>query len=142
MLIPALRILKTLCRKLKHPEDFDYRQLARLTPGYVGAELMALCREAAMSAVDRVLLEMQDKNQGLVPKAEGRGESEGPQGACPLQQGPEVQEGAGDESCQALADTESQEMTDLINVPPRDEQQPLATETIFRVIYLTPLSVD
>ncbi|XP_036816752.1 nuclear valosin-containing protein-like [Oncorhynchus mykiss] len=127
-----LRILKTLCRKLKHPEDFDYRQLARLTPGYVGAELMALCREAAMSAVDRVLLEMQDKNQGLVPKAEGRGESEGPQGACPLQQGPEVQEGAGDESCQALADTESQEMTDLINVPPRDEQQPLATETIFR----------
>uniref|UniRef100_A0A8C7T0N0 Nuclear VCP like n=1 Tax=Oncorhynchus mykiss TaxID=8022 RepID=A0A8C7T0N0_ONCMY len=82
-----LRILKTLCRKLKHPEDFDYRQLARLTPGYVGAELMALCREAAMSAVDRVLLEMQDKNQGLVPKAEGRGESEGPQGACPLQQG-------------------------------------------------------
>uniref|UniRef100_A0A8C8D2T1 AAA+ ATPase domain-containing protein n=1 Tax=Oncorhynchus tshawytscha TaxID=74940 RepID=A0A8C8D2T1_ONCTS len=60
-----LRILKTLCRKLKLPEDFDYRQLARLTPGYVGADLMALCREAAMSAVNRVLLEKQDKNQGL-----------------------------------------------------------------------------
>uniref|UniRef100_A0A8C7MP04 Nuclear VCP like n=1 Tax=Oncorhynchus kisutch TaxID=8019 RepID=A0A8C7MP04_ONCKI len=60
-----LRILKTLCRKLKLPEDFDYRQLARLTPGYVGADLMALCREAAMSAVNRVLLERQDKNQGL-----------------------------------------------------------------------------
>ncbi|XP_045551918.1 nuclear valosin-containing protein-like [Salmo salar] len=88
-----LRILKTLCRKLKHPEDFDYRQLARLTPGYVGADLMALCREAAMSAVNRILLEMQDKNQGLVPKAEGRGESERPQGACPLPQGPEAQGG-------------------------------------------------
>uniref|UniRef100_A0A8C8CN37 AAA+ ATPase domain-containing protein n=1 Tax=Oncorhynchus tshawytscha TaxID=74940 RepID=A0A8C8CN37_ONCTS len=61
-----LRILKTLCRKLKLPEDFDYRQLARLTPGYVGADLMALCREAAMSAVNRVLLEKQDKNQGLL----------------------------------------------------------------------------
>lgn len=52
-----LRILKTLCRKLKLPEDFDYQKLARLTPGYVGADLMALCREAAMTAVNRVLLE-------------------------------------------------------------------------------------
>uniref|UniRef100_A0A4W6BR59 Nuclear VCP like n=1 Tax=Lates calcarifer TaxID=8187 RepID=A0A4W6BR59_LATCA len=52
-----LRILKTLCRKLKLPENFDYQQLARLTPGYVGADLMALCREAAMTAVNRVLLE-------------------------------------------------------------------------------------
>uniref|UniRef100_A0A673BWI5 AAA+ ATPase domain-containing protein n=1 Tax=Sphaeramia orbicularis TaxID=375764 RepID=A0A673BWI5_9TELE len=52
-----LRILKTLCRKLKLPEDFDYQQVARLTPGYVGADLMALCREAAMNAVNRVLLE-------------------------------------------------------------------------------------
>ncbi|XP_034537246.1 nuclear valosin-containing protein-like [Notolabrus celidotus] len=51
-----LRILKTLCRKLKLPEDFDFQQLARLTPGYVGADLMALCREAAMTAVNRVLL--------------------------------------------------------------------------------------
>ncbi|XP_062286184.1 nuclear valosin-containing protein-like isoform X1 [Scomber scombrus] len=58
-----LRILKTLCRKLKLPEDFDYRQLARLTPGYVGADLMALCREAAMSAVNRVLLEMRGPQQ-------------------------------------------------------------------------------
>uniref|UniRef100_A0AAQ6A2R5 Nuclear VCP like n=1 Tax=Amphiprion ocellaris TaxID=80972 RepID=A0AAQ6A2R5_AMPOC len=49
------RILKTLCRKLNLPEDFDYQKLARLTPGYVGADLMALCREAAMSAVNRIL---------------------------------------------------------------------------------------
>nr|XP_061820714.1 nuclear valosin-containing protein-like isoform X2 [Nerophis lumbriciformis] len=51
-----LRILKTLCRQLKMPEDFDYGRLARLTPGYVGADLMALCREAAMNAANRVLL--------------------------------------------------------------------------------------
>ncbi|XP_038816435.1 nuclear valosin-containing protein-like [Salvelinus namaycush] len=119
-----LRILKTLCRKLKLPEDFDYRQLARLTPGYVGADLMALCREAAMSAVNRVLLERQDKNQGLVPMAEERAESEGPQGAGPLPQGPE--------RFQASADTVIQEMTDLSHVPQGDKQQlPLATETTF-----------
>nr|XP_020463224.1 nuclear valosin-containing protein-like isoform X1 [Monopterus albus]XP_020463225.1 nuclear valosin-containing protein-like isoform X1 [Monopterus albus]XP_020463226.1 nuclear valosin-containing protein-like isoform X1 [Monopterus albus]XP_020463227.1 nuclear valosin-containing protein-like isoform X1 [Monopterus albus]XP_020463228.1 nuclear valosin-containing protein-like isoform X1 [Monopterus albus] len=58
-----LRILKTLCRKLKLPEDIDYQQLARLTPGYVGADLMALCREAAMGAVNRVLLEIRGQAQ-------------------------------------------------------------------------------
>ncbi|TRY91629.1 hypothetical protein DNTS_021770 [Danionella cerebrum] len=52
-----VKILKTLCRKLALPEDFDFVQLAHLTPGYVGADLMALCREAAMNAVNRVLLE-------------------------------------------------------------------------------------
>uniref|UniRef100_A0A673C2T7 AAA+ ATPase domain-containing protein n=1 Tax=Sphaeramia orbicularis TaxID=375764 RepID=A0A673C2T7_9TELE len=61
-----LRILKTLCRKLKLPEDFDYQQVARLTPGYVGADLMALCREAAMNAVNRVLLEVNCQSNGHV----------------------------------------------------------------------------
>ncbi|KAK5604765.1 hypothetical protein CRENBAI_010880 [Crenichthys baileyi] len=60
-----LRILKTLCRKLTLPEDFGYQQLARLTPGYVGADLMALCREAAMAAVNRVLLETRPPPQSL-----------------------------------------------------------------------------
>ncbi|NWU96343.1 NVL protein, partial [Upupa epops] len=50
------KILRTLCRKLKLPETFEFRHLARLTPGYVGADLMALCREAAMCTVNRVLI--------------------------------------------------------------------------------------
>ncbi|KAM4772494.1 nuclear valosin-containing protein-like [Rhinophrynus dorsalis] len=53
-----LRILQTLCRKLKLPESFDFQRLAHLTPGYVGADLMALCREAAMCAVNRVLIQL------------------------------------------------------------------------------------
>ncbi|CAL9687683.1 unnamed protein product [Knipowitschia caucasica] len=57
-----LRILKTLCRKLKLSEDIDYGQMARLTPGYVGADLMALCREAAMCAVNRALLDTRSKS--------------------------------------------------------------------------------
>ncbi|XP_058651164.1 nuclear valosin-containing protein-like isoform X2 [Onychostoma macrolepis] len=52
-----LKILKTLCRKITLPEEFDYRELARLTPGFVGADLMALCREAAMSTINRILLQ-------------------------------------------------------------------------------------
>nr|XP_009935676.1 PREDICTED: nuclear valosin-containing protein-like [Opisthocomus hoazin] len=50
------KILRTLCRKLKLPESFDFRHLAHLTPGYVGADLMALCREAAICTVNRVLI--------------------------------------------------------------------------------------
>ncbi|NXR89619.1 NVL protein, partial [Hypocryptadius cinnamomeus] len=50
------KILQTLCRKLKLPQSFEFRHLARLTPGYVGADLMALCREAAMGTVSRVLV--------------------------------------------------------------------------------------
>ncbi|XP_010286472.1 PREDICTED: nuclear valosin-containing protein-like isoform X1 [Phaethon lepturus] len=50
------KILRTLCRKLKLPQSFEFHHLARLTPGYVGADLMALCREAAMCTVNRVLL--------------------------------------------------------------------------------------
>uniref|UniRef100_A0A673C2X7 AAA+ ATPase domain-containing protein n=1 Tax=Sphaeramia orbicularis TaxID=375764 RepID=A0A673C2X7_9TELE len=76
-----LRILKTLCRKLKLPEDFDYQQVARLTPGYVGADLMALCREAAMNAVNRVLLEVkQNCTEHLTLNVKAQNESLGMQG--------------------------------------------------------------
>ena len=42
-----------LCRELRLAERFDFVYLARNTPGYVGADLMALAREAAMVAVNR-----------------------------------------------------------------------------------------
>jgi len=48
------RILQVLCKKLKLAPDMDFKTIARNTPGYVGADLMALTREAAMSAVNRV----------------------------------------------------------------------------------------
>ncbi|XP_075386797.1 nuclear valosin-containing protein-like isoform X1 [Tenrec ecaudatus] len=64
------RILQTLCRKLKLPETFNFRQLAHLTPGFVGADLMALCREAAMCSVNRVLMKLQEQQN---PDAEAEG---------------------------------------------------------------------
>ncbi|NXJ25458.1 NVL protein, partial [Dicrurus megarhynchus] len=57
------KILQTLCRKLKLPESFEFRHLARLTPGYVGADLMALCREAAMCTVNRVLMTSEEQSR-------------------------------------------------------------------------------
>ncbi|NXF05549.1 NVL protein, partial [Smithornis capensis] len=57
------KILQTLCRKLKLPEAFEFGHLARLTPGYVGADLMALCREAAMCTVNRVLIKSEEQRR-------------------------------------------------------------------------------
>uniref|UniRef100_A0A9L0R2Q8 Nuclear valosin-containing protein-like n=1 Tax=Equus caballus TaxID=9796 RepID=A0A9L0R2Q8_HORSE len=64
------RILQTLCRKLRLPDTFHFRHLAHLTPGFVGADLMALCREAAMCAVHRVLMKLQEQ-QKKDPETEG-----------------------------------------------------------------------
>ncbi len=46
--------------------DIDFARLAQLTPGYVGADLEALCREAAMIALRRVLPHI-DYQKGYIP---------------------------------------------------------------------------
>lgn len=48
-----LQILQVLCRKMRLGEDCDLKQLAQRTVGYVGADLTALTKEAAVSAVNR-----------------------------------------------------------------------------------------
>ncbi|XP_029926909.1 nuclear valosin-containing protein-like isoform X2 [Myripristis murdjan] len=116
-----LRILKTLCRNLKLPEDFDFLQLARLTPGYVGADLMALCREAAMVAVNRVLLKMQSQSRSpTVDISEG-----GPQEKAPLPQEPLREESCavGSIDGHPSAMSESQDMRELSTLPQADPRQ-------------------
>jgi transitional endoplasmic reticulum ATPase len=46
--------------------DIDFGRLAHLTPGFVGADLEALCREAAMIALRRVLPHI-DYEHGYIP---------------------------------------------------------------------------
>jgi hypothetical protein len=47
-------ILAVLCRGLRLDGAFDFDAIARATPGYVGADLAALTKEAASSAVGRI----------------------------------------------------------------------------------------
>uniref|UniRef100_A0A8C2T5J7 Nuclear VCP like n=1 Tax=Coturnix japonica TaxID=93934 RepID=A0A8C2T5J7_COTJA len=86
------KILQTLCRKLKLPESFDFLHLAHLTPGYVGADLMALCREAAMCTVNRVLIKT-EKQQGKYMQAGGNAteESMGIETEIPVKENEELQ---------------------------------------------------
>lgn len=46
-------ILRFLCSKLSLADDVCLREVAGHTPGYVGADLLALIRESALLAVHR-----------------------------------------------------------------------------------------
>src|SRR5436305_3874075 len=59
-------ILRIHCRDAALAADIDFARLAQLTPGFVGADLEALCREAAMIALRRVLPHI-DYERGYIP---------------------------------------------------------------------------
>ncbi|XP_018335493.1 uncharacterized AAA domain-containing protein C16E9.10c isoform X2 [Agrilus planipennis] len=58
-----VEILKVLTAKLKLENNFNYETIASYTPGFVGADLMALTREAAMAAVNRVFNDIKEKRK-------------------------------------------------------------------------------
>ena len=60
------RILKVLCKNLCLNQEFSFRELAHECPGYVGADLTALTREAAIIAVDRLLFMLLHSNYIII----------------------------------------------------------------------------
>lgn len=61
-----MEILRIHCKDAALAPDIDFARLAQLTPGFVGADLEALCREAAMIALRRVLPHI-DYERGYIP---------------------------------------------------------------------------
>src|SRR5579884_2543303 len=61
-----MEILRIHSREAALANDVDFARLAQLTPGFVGADLEALCREAAMIALRRVLPHI-DYQRGYIP---------------------------------------------------------------------------
>ncbi|KAI8082551.1 P-loop containing nucleoside triphosphate hydrolase protein [Gilbertella persicaria] len=53
------KILKVLASKLRLEGDFDFSELAKATPGYVGADLQALITTAGVIAVKRIFKYLQ-----------------------------------------------------------------------------------
>ncbi len=62
-----LEILKIHTRNMPLAKDVDLEKIANITHGFVGADLSALCKEAAMSALRRVLPKI-DLEQRELPK--------------------------------------------------------------------------
>lgn len=50
-----IQILKRLTVNMRLQEKFPYEELVQLTPGFVGADIQTLCKEASIIAVERVI---------------------------------------------------------------------------------------
>ncbi|MGC8812188.1 MAG: CDC48 family AAA ATPase [Candidatus Aenigmatarchaeota archaeon] len=63
-----LEIFKIHTRNMPLDKDVDLNWLADISYGYVGADIMAVCKEAAMSALRRVLPEIKWKTEEELPR--------------------------------------------------------------------------
>ncbi len=63
-----LEILKIHSRNMPLSKDVDLNHLADISYGFVGADIWAVCKEAAMSALRRVLPEIKWKEEEELPK--------------------------------------------------------------------------
>jgi len=63
-----LEILEIHTRSMPLDKDVNLDWLSDITYGYVGADIMALCKEAAMSALRRVLPEIKWKEETELPR--------------------------------------------------------------------------
>lgn len=52
------RMLRVMTKEIRVAEDLDFLALAKLTPGFVGADLTAVAKEAALVAVQRIFTDM------------------------------------------------------------------------------------
>jgi ribosome biogenesis ATPase len=60
-------IMRTMTKGMRLSGDMDYKVLARKTPGFVGADVRSLAKEAAVLAINRIykdVLEQQDVQAG------------------------------------------------------------------------------
>jgi len=72
------QILKVLCSKISLSEDIDLATVARLTPGFVGADLLSLIREAAMVAITRVFEDIERQRGERKKRKMNTHQDEGP----------------------------------------------------------------
>eukprot|EP00795_Rhopilema_esculentum_P003462 gene3462-1841_t len=64
------KILEVVCNGLRLSASFDYENIASLTPGFVGADLVSLTREAAMFAVQRIFEKIERKMTSSITNAD------------------------------------------------------------------------
>lgn len=105
-------ILRILCSNLRLSGDFDLRALAKATPGYVGADLVALTAAAGIRAVKRIFTELAIETQV---------QQQQPQADIEMQEGG-VEEHGQDEQLHQLVEEGKPGPTDEGEVNERHEQ--------------------
>ncbi|KAJ1542143.1 hypothetical protein HK405_010185 [Cladochytrium tenue] len=72
-----VKILEKICSKIRLSGDFDFVQLAKLTPGFVGADLQALTSEAGLVAVRRIFQSLVASQTSALSAAAETGDDSG-----------------------------------------------------------------
>jgi len=60
-------IMKILTKKMRLRPEFPFQEIVSLTPGYVGADIQTLCKEASILAVERAVTAV-DAEPGYLDK--------------------------------------------------------------------------
>ncbi|GMH42226.1 hypothetical protein BSKO_10145 [Bryopsis sp. KO-2023] len=68
-----MRILSVMCKKLRLEGNFDFGAVARKTPGFVGADLEALAKEAAAVAITRIFSDLESNKVVAAEKGDDVG---------------------------------------------------------------------
>lgn len=50
--------MKILTKKMRLNPEIDFDEIVKMTPGYVGADISTLCKEASIQAVTRIVHEL------------------------------------------------------------------------------------
>jgi ribosome biogenesis ATPase len=64
------KILKALTQRLSLPEDFDYKTLANMTPGFVGADLGDVVSVAGTEAMKRMMDALKQRSEARAAEAQ------------------------------------------------------------------------
>jgi ribosome biogenesis ATPase len=70
-----MEILKVMTKDMKLAGDFDFKELAKCTPGYVGADLSSLATAAGVIAVNRVFGKLAEDTQMETSDLQNKSES-------------------------------------------------------------------
>ncbi len=66
-----VRILSVMCSRMRLSGDFDFSVIAKRTPGFVGADLSALSKEAAVIAINRIFPKLRGREGDKLGKPDG-----------------------------------------------------------------------
>ncbi|ODQ54226.1 AAA-domain-containing protein [Saitoella complicata NRRL Y-17804] len=116
------KILKVMSRKLRLDGDFDYKALARMTPGFVGADLRALTGAAGVVAIKRIFKELSEKPEDEQDKVQEVLEEAGYVGNNDVEMTEDVMEVDGEIAAEAAAEEQV----------PSTEETPASAQTEVR----------
>ena len=136
------RILRVLCKGMRLSGDLDLKALAKQCNGFVGADLAALCKEAAVIAVNRIFGDLFAVNKATTPSTRPANSSR-PFSAPPLMDGATEVEGGAAHGTDAAAvgpiaieeeagadDSEEMTAADAASAARRLQSKPLGPEQL------------